>query len=137
MRTSIYAIVNSSVERGKQAAGFIPAGMKPAARFLASRTYGSCSLSARHVIVWDLDGTLGRFDALNGQGDSANPVTVRVRPHLREALEALSAAGFRHTLLTLATPLYAELVLHALGVRALFERVEGQGQRGKGDVAGI
>src|SRR5205085_7437282 len=79
----------------------------------------------------------GRCEALNGQGDSANPVTVRVRPHLREALEALSAAGFRHTLLTLATPLYAELVLHALGVRALFERVEGQGQRGKGDVAGI
>lgn len=94
-------------------------------------------MSATHVIVWDLDGTLGRFDALNGQGDSPHPITVRVRPHLREALEGLSAAGFRHTLLTLATPLYADLVLQALGVRGLFERVEGKGQRGKGDVAGV
>jgi hypothetical protein len=84
-----------------------------------------------------LDGTLGRFDSLNGLGDSLHLVTVQVRPHLREALEALGALGFRHVLLTLATPFYAELVLHALGVRQLFERVEGQGQRSKGDAAGI
>jgi hypothetical protein len=94
-------------------------------------------LSASHVIVWDLDGTLGRFDSLNGLGDSPNPVTIQVRPHLREALEGLIELGFRHVLLTLATPLYAELVLHALGVRQLFDRVEGQGQRGKGDAAGL
>jgi hypothetical protein len=94
-------------------------------------------VSKPYVIVWDLDGTLGRFDALNGQGDSPHPIDVRVRPHLREALEQLAGLGFRHTLLTLATPYYAELVLHGLGLRELFEHVEGQGQRGKGDAAGV
>jgi hypothetical protein len=94
-------------------------------------------VSKPRIIVWDLDGTLGRFEGLNGRGDSPEPIAVQVRPHLRDCLERLAAVGFRHSLLTLATPFYAELVLHGLGLRDLFVRVEGLGQRGKGDAAGL
>jgi hypothetical protein len=39
--------------------------------------------------------------------------------------------------LTMATPEYADLALRGTGLREYFERVEGQGQRRKGDVAGL
>ena len=94
-------------------------------------------MSGPHVIVWDLDGTLGEFSGLNGLGESVEPVSVRLRPGLEAALRQLSAAGFVHTLLTLATPLYAELALRGTGLRPLFTRVEGLGQRHKGDAAGV
>jgi hypothetical protein len=90
-----------------------------------------------YVIVWDLDLTLGDFSAMSGQSDDAAPVTVRVRPGIAEALHALSGAGFLHTVLTLATPLYAEIVLRGTGLRQFFVRVEGLTQRIKGDAAGI
>jgi hypothetical protein len=90
-----------------------------------------------HVIVWDLDRTLGDFVSLHGQGEAAYPIHVKMRPGLREALEALDKAGFVHTLLTLASPLYAEVVLRGTGLRPFFARVEGLGQRNKGDAAGI
>jgi hypothetical protein len=90
-----------------------------------------------HVIVWDLDLTLGRFDALNNRGGSTEAIRVLLRPHLREALESLTAAGFIHTLLTLGTPLYADLILRGTGLRDYFDLVEGHGQRGKGDAAGV
>jgi hypothetical protein len=94
-------------------------------------------VSGRHVIVWDLDNTLGDFSALHGQGESSQPVQVRLRPGLEPLLHSLAAAGFQHTLLTLATPLYAEAVLRGTGLRHFFVRVEGLGMRGKGDAAGI
>jgi hypothetical protein len=90
-----------------------------------------------HVIVWDLDLTLGRFDGLVRRQDGAEPVPVAVRPHLAEALAALGTAGFRHALLTLATPLYADLALRGTGLRDHFTLVEGLGQRGKGDAVGV
>jgi hypothetical protein len=94
-------------------------------------------LSRTHVIVWDLDGTLGEFTAVHEQGEAPGAVTVRVRPGLPEALHRLAEAGFAHTVLTLATPLYAEVVLRATGLRQHFFRVEGLGQRGKGDAEGV
>lgn len=90
-----------------------------------------------YVIVWDLDGTLGDFSGLQNHGDSTEPVTLRVRPGLADALRALGEAGFVHTLLTLATPRYAEVALAGTGLRPFFTRVEGMGQRGKGDAEGI
>jgi hypothetical protein len=94
-------------------------------------------LSDPYVIVWDLDLTLGDFSALSQQPGSPSPITVQVRPGIAEALRTLSEAGFLHTLLTLATPLYAEIVLRATGLRQFFVRVEGLAQRLKGDAAGI
>jgi hypothetical protein len=91
----------------------------------------------RHVIVWDLDNTLGDFSALTGQGESSQPVRVRLRPGLEAVLHELAGAGFEHTLLTLATPAYAEAVLRGTGLRRFFARVEGLGMRGKGDAAGL
>jgi hypothetical protein len=90
-----------------------------------------------HVIVWDLDRTLGDFSALRQQGESPDPVTVHVRHGLHQALRSLTESGFVHTLLTLATPLYAEIVLRGTGLRPHFALVEGLGQRDKGDAAGI
>jgi hypothetical protein len=89
-----------------------------------------------YIIVWDLDRTLGEFSALEGAEDG-EPVTVRLRPGLDEALERLSAAGFAHVVLTLATPSYAELALQGTGLRARFVEVAGAGQRRKGDARGI
>jgi hypothetical protein len=94
-------------------------------------------LGSPHVIVWDLDGTLGDFSPLYEHADAARPIEVLVRPGLGEALQTLSAAGFVHTVLTLATPLSAEVALRATGLRPFFVRVEGCGQRGKGDAAGL
>ncbi len=94
-------------------------------------------MTKTHVIVWDLDGTLGEFTAVHEQGDSTDPVRVRVRPGLPEALQRLTDEGFVHTVLTLATPLYAEVVLRATGLRQHFLRVEGLGQRIKGDAEGV
>jgi hypothetical protein len=94
-------------------------------------------LNNPYVIVWDLDLTLGDFSALSQQPGGAAPITVRVRPGLAEALRTLSEAGFLHTVLTLATPLYAEIVLRAAGLRQFFTRVEGLTQRAKGDAEGI
>jgi hypothetical protein len=94
-------------------------------------------VSDPHVIVWDLDNTLGDFSALHRHGDSTAPIRVCLRPGLADALTALSEAGFVHTLLTLATPLYAEVALRGTGLFGYFARVEGVGQRGKGDAAGV
>ena len=94
-------------------------------------------MSRPYVIVWDLDGTIGDFDALHRQGECADPISVRVRPHLAETLQALANEGFVHTVLTRATPLYAEVALRVSGLRHFFVRVEGQGQRDKGDAAGL
>lgn len=90
-----------------------------------------------HVIVWDLDGTLGDFSPLSRLAERADPVTVRVRPGLAESLQRLADAGFVHTLLTLATPRYAAAALGPTGLRPFFRLVEGLGQRGKGDAAGV
>jgi hypothetical protein len=90
-----------------------------------------------HVIVWDLDGTLGDFYALEKICDGNSSVTVRTRPGLARTLEALCQGGFVHTLLTMAAPLYAEYALRGTGLREYFGRVEGHGQRRKGDVAGV
>jgi hypothetical protein len=92
--------------------------------------------AARYVLVWDLDRTLGLFDSLDRAQHSTN-VTVMLRPGIALALEALSRAGFVHTVLTLATPIYAQLALHGTGLHHRFEEVAGAGQRPKGDVAGI
>jgi hypothetical protein len=62
---------------------------------------------------------------------------VTTRPGLADTLAALRNAGFVHSLLTLATSSYAETVLRATGLRDYFEKVEGHGQRGKGDVEGV
>jgi hypothetical protein len=90
-----------------------------------------------YVIVWDLDDTLGNFDALAGTDDDSDVVSVLVRPGMEEALRRLSAEGFVHTVLTLAMPLYAEVALRGTGLRGFFERVDGMGQRSKGDAVGI
>jgi hypothetical protein len=94
------------------------------------------AVGARHVIVWDLDGTLGDFEALEKSGGD-EPVRVKTRPGLAAALRSLHSAGFVHTLLTMATAKYAEIALRGTGLFELFDRVEGQGQRCKGDAAGI
>lgn len=94
-------------------------------------------MSQPYVIVWDLDRTLGDFEALHRHGLSADPVRVPVRPQLAEALRTLNEEGFVHTLLTLAPPPSAELILRGTGLREFFVRVEGQGQRGKGDAEGL
>ena len=88
------------------------------------------------VIVWDLDHTLGAFDTLEG-AQPRDPVTVELRPGIDEALTQLSQEGFSHTVLTLATPTYAEIALRGTGLRDHFIEVAGAGQRNKGDVEGI
>jgi hypothetical protein len=90
-----------------------------------------------YVIVWDLDGTVGDFYALEKKCDGDTEVTVTTRPGLAGALRALRQAGFAHSLLTRATPVYAEIALRGTGLRDLFERVECPGQRRKGDAAGV
>jgi hypothetical protein len=94
-------------------------------------------MKPEHVIVWDLDGTLGQFTGMPVRDDSSEPITVLLRHGLADALRDLTSSGIMHTVLTLATPIYAEVVLRATGVRPFFCRVEGQGQRFKGDAAGI
>jgi hypothetical protein len=90
-----------------------------------------------YVIVWDLDGTLGEFGALERSADAGESVRLQVRAGLAEALRDLRAAGFVHTLLTVASHRYAEMVLQGTGLAPYFDRVEGRGERGKGDAAGI
>jgi hypothetical protein len=97
-------------------------------------------MSARYVLVWDLDGTLGNFEALRRfplDGPLTEELRIQVRPGLASALAALMKEGFTHTLLTLATPRYAEIALRSAGLRDCFELVEGLGQRGKGDAEGV
>lgn len=89
------------------------------------------------VLVWDLDRTLGVFDALEDLRHPAEPVTVHLRPGIAATLERLSAEGFVHTVLTLASPAYAETALRGAGLRHHFAEVAGAGQRTKGDVEGI
>lgn len=89
------------------------------------------------VVVWDLDDTLGSFNSLTDTRRWSQRATVHIRPGIREALERLSAEGFVHTVLTLASPAYAELALRGTGLRRHFAEVAGVGQRKKGDVEGI
>jgi hypothetical protein len=90
-----------------------------------------------YLIVWDLDRTLGVFEGLERVNDTAVPVEVELRPGIGRALERLGDAGFAHTVLTLATPDYAELALRGSGLRGHFLEVGAQGQRQKGDAEGI
>jgi NLI interacting factor-like phosphatase len=90
-----------------------------------------------YVIVWDLDGTLGEFAELERHPGSQRPVRLQVRPGIEEALRRLSAAGFVHTVLTVAMKRYADIVLHGTGLAGYFARVEGRGERPKGDATGI
>jgi hypothetical protein len=90
-----------------------------------------------YLIVWDLDRTLGVFDGLERLLDPATPMQVELRPGIGAALSELSAAGFAHTVLTMATPDYAELALRGSGLRGHFAEVACQGQRPKGDAEGI
>lgn len=90
-----------------------------------------------YVIVWDLDDTLGNFEALENSADELDAATVQVRPGLAECLRTLCEHGFIHTVLTLAMPLYAEVALRGTNLRGFFERVECLGQRPKGDAVGI
>jgi hypothetical protein len=94
-------------------------------------------MNVPYVIVWDLDGTIGDFQALEKNRNGATAVTLKTRPGLPEALRALREAGFRHSLLTMATPAYAEIVLRATNLQDYFDRVECPDQRRKGDTAGI
>jgi hypothetical protein len=91
----------------------------------------------RYLLVWDLDGTIGDFGALEGDWTLDSPVRIRIRPGMAEALQALGRAGFLHTLLTTSALLYAEIALRAAGLRDLFARLECRGQRPKGDAAGV
>ncbi|MBL8194185.1 MAG: HAD family hydrolase [Blastocatellia bacterium] len=88
-----------------------------------------------YLLVWDLDGTIGNFEKLEKYRE--NLPTVEARPEIAPALEILSKIGFIHTVLTMATSTYAEIALKATGLRHFFAKVEGQGQRLKGDVIGI
>lgn len=90
-----------------------------------------------YLLVWDLDGTLGDFYALERHLQPQESISVQVRPGLGEALTLLSTAGFVHTVLTTASWSYAELALRGIGLRDRFAHVEGRGQRNKGDVAGL
>jgi hypothetical protein len=90
-----------------------------------------------HLIVWDLDRTLGVFDGLEHVRDPGLEISVLLRPGIDAALCELSRAGFAHSVLTLATPDYAELALRGTGLRHHFLEVACQGQRPKGDAEGI
>jgi hypothetical protein len=94
-------------------------------------------LEQPYVIVWDLDGTLGEFAEVERLAHSVDPVRLWLRPGLEAALKGLSTAGFRHTVLTVATLPYARLVLHGTGLAGYFDCIEGRDQRPKGDAAGI
>lgn len=95
-------------------------------------------MTAPYIMVWDLDRTLGVFDGLHGVVPGwTGPVKVELRPELEAALSALSARGWVHRVLTLASPTYARLALEGTGLAQAFERIEGRGERHKGDVAGI
>ena len=94
-------------------------------------------MGQRHVIVWDLDGTLGDFTELEKHPKSAQPIRLQLRPGLDAALRQLSAAGFIHTVLTVGTKQYASLVLHGTGLAGHFALIEGRDERPKGDAAGI
>jgi hypothetical protein len=93
-------------------------------------------VSSPYVVVWDLDRTLGLFDALEHEHD-AREVTVFLRPGIADAIHELSRAGFTQTVLTLATSRYAEVALRGTGLRDYFVEVAGVGQRAKGDAEGI
>lgn len=93
--------------------------------------------SPAYLIVWDLDRTLGVFDGLARMRDAATPVEVELRPGIGRALERLTAEGFAHTVLSLATLDYAELALRGAGLRRHFLEVAGPRQRAKGDAQGI
>lgn len=89
------------------------------------------------LIVWDLDHTIGVFDSIEHLASSHDPVTVQLRPGIDECLTQLADEGFSHTVLTLASHMYAEVVLRGTGLRGHFLEVAGIGERAKGDVEGI
>lgn len=90
-----------------------------------------------YLVVWDLDHTLGEFSALGRSGKADEPVTVRLRPGIEEALGQLTGEGFAHVVLTLASPRYAEIALRGTRLRERFLEVGCAGQRLKGDARGI
>lgn len=90
-----------------------------------------------HIIVWDLDDTIGDFHALEDNCESNSVVSVFTRPGLITTLETLRQLGFINSLLTMATSVYAEIALWGTGLYDLFDRIECRGQRRKGDVEGI
>lgn len=90
-----------------------------------------------YLIVWDLDRTLGVFDGLERLRTLTDRIEVSLRAGIGDALDRLSEEGFSHTVLTLATPDYAELALRGTGLRHHFLEVACQGQRAKGDAEGI
>ena len=102
-----------------------------------SSLVGSSKHAPPYIVVWDLDDTLGNFEALSGKSDASDKVTVYLRPGIEGALCELMRNDFKHVLLTLATRTYAELALRGTGLRDAFSCVEGSGERTKGDVQGI
>ncbi len=89
------------------------------------------------LIVWDLDHTLGVFDAIADVYDETQPVTVKLRQGIDDALVRLSDEGFSHSVLTLASPSYAQLALLGTSLRRHFLEIAAAGQRPKGDVEGV
>jgi FMN phosphatase YigB (HAD superfamily) len=89
-----------------------------------------------YVIVWDLDRTIGLFDALE-HPRGAREVTVALRPGIREAVAELDRLGFKQTVLTLASERYAEIALRGSGLHDAFVEVACAHQRKKGDAEGI
>ena len=94
-------------------------------------------MDRKHLLVWDLDGTLGDFSALQNCTDLRQSIEVRLRPGIRACLDTLGAAGFSHTLLTLGQTQYAETVLRGCGLRDAFACVEGHDRRAKADADGL
>src|SRR5262245_32975117 len=94
-------------------------------------------MAPHYLIVWDLDGTIGVFDALEHLKDPDAPVTVTLRPGIEAALTRLAAEGFAHVVLTMAGRAYADLALQATDLRRHFVEVSCAGERFKGDAEGI
>lgn len=89
------------------------------------------------LIVWDLDHTIGVFDAMAHIASPYDPVTIELRPGIGDTLTQLAREGFEHTVLTLASHAYAEVILRATGLRDHFLEVSGVGERAKGDAEGL
>ncbi|MBW2533643.1 MAG: hypothetical protein JRI55_19295 [Deltaproteobacteria bacterium] len=91
----------------------------------------------KFLIVWDLDHTIGVFDAMAHVATAYDSVTIELRSDMDRTLTRLTEEGFSHTVLTLASRTYAEVILRATGLRDHFLEVSGMGERSKGDAEGI